>query len=186
MAKFRETDFTNGAKRVAENGPAELKDLVLAGRKRMPGEPHGGGCQRSAVERVKVFRQQPDLFQFAADTANGSAGFGESHKPRLGSRNSRREEAFADLRFGSSDFGFRSLSLLTSAATATHHQRQSQLLLLAQRPRVEAQVAQRLRKIRRKPVQSVNTLRRDALHELDQIGEIRMVAQWKRGIGLIT
>ena len=60
------------------------------------------------------------------------------------------------------------------------------MLLLAQRLRRKTHLTQRLRKVRGKTVQRENAFRRDAFHELNEVGKIRVVAQRKCGVGLVT
>src|SRR5439155_9528693 len=67
-----------------------------------------------------------------------------------------------------------------------NRQRQRELFFFAQRTRLKTGLAQRLREVRGEPVQRENACRRDALHELDELRKIRVVTQWKRGVGPAT
>ena len=65
------------------------------------------------------------------------------------------------------------------------YQRQRQLLLLTQSARVEAQLAERLRKVRCESVQRKNFAWLDLFDQFDQVVEIRVIAEREGGIGAV-
>ena len=184
-AQFVRREAANGAQRFTDQRPAKLQHLVPAGREWVSGKPGGHPRQRLPFECLNIFRQQTDFFPLAADTANGGAGFGECRERGLARHGGRREQVPGDFGFRPAlreGFGFFS----RFAAAAAGRQRQRQLFLLAQCTRVEPHLAQRPRKVRGKTVEGENSFRRDALHEFDETGKIRMIAQRKRRVGSIA
>src|SRR5438876_1325545 len=165
--------FADRAQRIPQNRPPQLKDLVLAGRKRPSGKP---GCRRRdrlAFQSREVLPEDSSLLELAGIGCDARTSESELEKGGGG----LRVESCRLLNLTQcSELHLAGWNLQPGTRCG---KRQHQLLVLAQRLRLEAKLTQGLREISRETVKRIDFLRLNALHEFNQIGKINMVAQRK-------
>ena len=148
-------DVGDRAQGIANQRPAELQHSVVARRKRITGEPGADPGERFSGQCGKIFSQQAHLLQLATHAADGSAVLGELPKPTRRRRLNGpqpapgRERIFGraspvpllgGVRGGFAGCEFRCELLQPDRwnleIRTFRRQRERQLLLLTQRPRV--------------------------------------------------
>src|ERR1700726_4519535 len=145
-AKFRFAQFRGTHDRAINDRASHLESARITLRESSAGKINRRDRKPVSIERAQIIREQPDFFELRWRRANRFThvrkgrefGSGSAHVSRVGfdlssKRSSRRLDAFASTRDG--------------CATQTW---EFELILIAQRPRFDAAVAQIARKLGRK------------------------------------
>ena len=147
----------------------------MARRKGVSGKPDRSRPDRPRAQTAQVVSQNSDLLEFSAGPGNGRASFGKAQEKVACRR--RKSDRFGGRRIGAG---------VWRRAGGGPGQRQHQLFTLAQGLGIVTEASQSLGKIRGKSVQRQHLSRLDPFDHVQQVREIRMIAQRKGRVRLIA